>query len=53
MPEEESPRRILNAKPKGKRILGRPREKWIDDLANNVKNIGIKHGTDRGGGQDS
>jgi hypothetical protein len=31
--------KILMGKPKGKRLLGRPRRKWVDDSEMNLRNI--------------
>jgi hypothetical protein len=32
--------RILVGKPKGKRSLGRPRRKWVDNIKMDVREIG-------------
>jgi len=36
------PRRILEWKPMGRRIRGRPRERWIEDVEEDIQTIGIR-----------
>jgi hypothetical protein len=37
---EEVERRILEGKPEGKRPLGRPRCRWVDNIKIHLKEIG-------------
>jgi len=36
------PRRILEWKPMGRRIRGRPRKRWIEDVEEDIQTIGIR-----------
>ena len=36
------PRRILEWKPMGRRIRGRPRKRWIEDVEEDIQMIGIR-----------
>jgi len=36
------PRRILEWKPIGRRIRGRPRKRWIEDVEENIQKMGIR-----------
>jgi hypothetical protein len=38
--EEMNAYRILVGKPKGKRPMGRPRRRWVDNIKMDVKEIG-------------
>jgi hypothetical protein len=40
MGEKRSPYRILVAKPEGKRPLGRPRRRWLDNIKIDLREIG-------------
>ena len=42
MEEVRSAFKIVSAKPTGKRLLGRPRGRWEDNIKMDVKEIGIK-----------
>jgi hypothetical protein len=33
--------RILVGKPEGKRVLGRPRRRWVDNIKMDVRKIGL------------
>jgi hypothetical protein len=35
------PQKILDGRPKGKRSIGRPRPRWLDDDVNDVRNMGV------------
>jgi len=35
---------VLVGRPKGKRLLGRPRHRWVDNVKMDLREIGI-HGT--------
>jgi hypothetical protein len=37
--EKMNPYRILVGKPKGKRLLGRPRRRWMDGIKIDIGNI--------------
>jgi hypothetical protein len=41
MEEGRSVNRILAGRPKGKRLLGRPRHKWEDNIKMNLRETGI------------
>jgi hypothetical protein len=34
--------KILDGRPEGKRSIGRPRLRWLDDVMNALRNMGIK-----------
>ena len=36
------PRRILKRKPMGRRIRGRPRKRWIEDVEEDIQTMGIR-----------
>ena len=36
------PRRILEWKPVGRRIRGRPRRRWIEDVEEDIQTMGIR-----------
>ena len=36
------PRRILEWKPMGRRIRGRPRKRWIEDIEEDIQTMGIR-----------
>ena len=36
------PRRILEWKPVGRRIRGRPRKRWIEDVEEDIQTMGIR-----------
>jgi hypothetical protein len=36
------PRRILEWKPMGRRIRGRPRKRWIEDVQEDIQTMGIR-----------
>jgi hypothetical protein len=40
MGEKRKPCRLLVGKPKGKRTLGRPRRKWVDNIRMDVGEVG-------------
>jgi hypothetical protein len=33
---------VLNAKPEGRRRVGRPRLRWLDDVETDIKALGVK-----------
>ena len=37
-----TPTKILKWRPAGRRLKGRPRKKWIEDIEEDLKKIGIK-----------
>ena len=42
MDEKRTPKRVLEWKPIGRRIRGRPRERWIEDVEENIEGMGIR-----------
>ena len=36
------PRRILEWKPMGRRIIGRTRKRWIEDVEEDIRTVGYK-----------
>jgi hypothetical protein len=42
MDEKRTPKRILEWKPIGRRIRGRPRKRWIEDIEDNIQIMGIR-----------
>jgi len=43
MGEETRAYRILVGKPEGKRLLGRPRCRWVDNIRMNLPEVGCGH----------
>jgi hypothetical protein len=41
MGEKRNAYRILMAKPEGKRQLGRPRRRWVDNIKMDLREIGL------------
>jgi hypothetical protein len=37
-----APQKILDGRPKGKRSIGRPRLRWLDDDVNDLRNMGVR-----------
>ena len=44
MEEDRSAFKILTGKHIGKRLLGRPRRRWVDNITMNLEEIGINAG---------
>jgi hypothetical protein len=42
MDEKRIPKRVLEWKPTGRRISGRPRKRWIDDIEEDIQLMGIR-----------
>jgi hypothetical protein len=42
MEDTRLPNMIFNAKPEGRRGVGRPRLRWLDDVEADIKALGVK-----------
>jgi hypothetical protein len=42
MDEKRTPKRVFEWKPKGRRIRGRPRKRWIEDVEEDIQRMGIR-----------
>jgi hypothetical protein len=42
MGDDQMPKRLLYTKPKGKRQVGRPRARWLDEVNSDAREIGIR-----------
>jgi hypothetical protein len=42
MPETRSVKKVLLGKPDGRRRIGRPRKRWLDDLEEDLRKLGVK-----------
>ena len=42
MDEDRTPKRVLEWKPIGRRIRGRPRKRWIKDVEEDIQRMGIR-----------
>jgi hypothetical protein len=42
MDEKRTPKRILEWKPIGRRLRGRTRERWIEDIEDDIQMMGIR-----------
>jgi hypothetical protein len=42
MVEKRIPKRVLECKPTGRRIRGRPRKKWIEDIEEDIQSMRIR-----------
>jgi hypothetical protein len=40
--EKRMPKRVLEWKPMGRRIRGRPRKRWIEDVEEDIQKMGIR-----------
>ena len=49
MEESRGKYRGLFWKPEGRRLLGRPRHRWKDNIKMNLREVGWGHGLDRSG----
>jgi hypothetical protein len=49
MGEKKNVYRLLTGKPEGKRLLGRPRHRWVDNIKINLVEVGLGVGMDWAG----
>ena len=49
MGEKRDVCRVLVGKPEVKRLLGRPRSRWEDNIKMDLQEVGWEHGLDRSG----
>ena len=42
MDEKKTPKRVLEWKPIDRRIRGRPRKRWIEDVEEDIQRLGIR-----------
>jgi hypothetical protein len=42
MDEKRTPKSVLEWKPVGRRIIGRPRKRWIEDIEEDIQMMGIR-----------
>jgi hypothetical protein len=42
MDEKRIPKRVFEYKPTGRRIRGRPRKRWVEDIEEDIQTLGIK-----------
>jgi hypothetical protein len=42
MEDTSLPKTVFNAKPEGRRGVGRPRLRWLDDVEADIKALGVK-----------
>ena len=42
MDEKRTPKRVLQRKPIGRRIRGRPRKRWFEDVEKDIQRTGIR-----------
>jgi hypothetical protein len=42
MDEKRTPKRVLEWKPIGRKIRGRPRKRWMEDVEEDIQRIGIR-----------
>jgi hypothetical protein len=45
MESSTAPQKILHGRPEGKRSIGRPRLRWLDDNVNYLRNMGVRQWT--------
>jgi hypothetical protein len=42
MGDDQMPKRLLYTKPRGKRQVGRPRARWLNEVNSDAREIGIR-----------
>jgi hypothetical protein len=52
MDETAMPKRVLKGKLYAKRTIGRPRLRWIDDVPDNLRRMGIRSWTEKARNRD-
>lgn len=56
MPESRGVRQLFRGRPSGRRLPGRPRKRWLDDVEDDLRALGVRHwrrcAVDRNGWRD-
>jgi hypothetical protein len=42
MPEERTVKKVFKNIPEGKMSVGKPRKRWLDDVENDLKKMGVR-----------
>jgi hypothetical protein len=53
MSNDRMPKMILNAKMEGDRKRGRPKKRWINDVEQDLRKLGIRNWRSRAGGSSA
>jgi hypothetical protein len=43
MSEESTVKKVFKTTPEGETSVGKPRKRWLDDVENNLKKIGVRN----------
>jgi hypothetical protein len=42
MPEERTTKKVFKDTPEGKRSVGNPKKRWLDNVENDLKKMGVR-----------